>query len=239
MGRVTPVGDHDPPCVCDCCWSGAIDGAIATGLRARLIASFDAPPRRHRKVSGVSRKVSRVSVGRQPVHRRVDVAPVAQPDLVQEKTEPPPTLTPPVVEPAAVPTDLVQEAIVSPPREPRRRPPRKVAPAAPPIADVGDEPSRVCRVCDRSDVDGWSQADLCSSPACLSAAARHGRDVAAARRAPDAASAKRLRAIARFAGRLDRRAAAAERAADPIADVGVDDEDLVERLDRVPEVDDV
>ncbi len=227
------VSDHPSPCVCDRCWSAAIDGAVLAGIRARLVASFDPAPRR---------KDSRVSVRRRPERRRVDrVAPVTA-DLVQEKTEPPPTLAPSGDEPAAAPPDLVQEAIVSPPREPRRRSPRKVAPAAP-IADVGDQPSRVCRVCDRSDVDwsqdvDWPQVDLCSSPACLSAAARHGRDVAAARRAPAAASAKRLRAIARYAGRLERRAAAAERAADPIADVGAD-EDMVERLERVPEVDDV
>lgn len=115
--------------------------------------------------------------------------------------------------------------MVAPPAEP-----------APPVAaDQVDEPGpeRTCRVCGDTEPASWAQADLCSSMTCLGVAARNGREVAAARKAPAAARAKRLGRIAKLAGRRERFAAAAER-----AELGADDgeEDLVERLDRIPEV---
>lgn len=236
------MADHPPSwprCACDRCFAAAARAVIGDALPALVASAFTlpatpapAPPRKPR---------------RKPARRRarppVDHKPPPAPEVVQPKAEPPLVVAPQV--------DDVRppEPVIRPRRGPGR--PRKVPavapetlesfPAspetpAPPLdeapADVAAEPERTCRVCGETEPASWAQADLCGSMTCIGVAARNGRDVAAAKRAPAAAKAKRLQRIARIVGRRDRLAAAAER-----AELGDDEEDLVERLDRVPEVD--
>ena len=228
------MADHPPSwprCACERCFAAAARAVIGDALPAIMASAFSPPP-------AAPPVRPRAPARRKPVrHRRTTVAAKA-PEVVQPKAEPPRVVAPQV--------DDV------PPREPIARPrrgrPRKVPAAiadrdlkpdnvALPIAAAGqvDEPGpeRTCRVCGETEPTSWAQADLCGSMTCIGVAARNGREVAAARKAPAAARAKRLGRIAKLAGRRERFAAAAER-----AELGADDgeEDLVERLDRIPEV---
>lgn len=241
------MADHPPrwpSCPCEHCFAaaarallvGAVPSIVASSFAPAAVAQPPAPPR--------PRVVRRPA--RKPVRHRRTKAATPAPAVVQPKAEPPLVV--------ALQVDDV------PPREPIARPRRGRLPgsknrpkaAAPPIADrdvkpsnvppqpiaadqVDDEPGpeRTCRVCGETEPTSWAQADLCGSMTCIGIAARNGREVAAARKAPAAARAKRRGRIAKIAGRRDRFAAATER-----AEFGADDgdEDLVERLDRIPEV---
>lgn len=239
------MADHPPSwprCACERCFAAAARAVIGDALPAIMASAFSPPPAAPPVLPARPRAPAR----RKPVHRRRTKTAAPAPEVVQPKVEPPLVVAPqvddvPPPEPIARPRrgrppgSKNKPKVAAAPIADRDVKPVNVPPPPPISADQVDEPApeRTCRVCGETEPTSWAQADLCSSMTCIGVAARNGREVAAARKAPAAARAKRLGRIAKLAGRRDRFAAQAER-----AELGADDgdEDLVERIDRIPEV---
>ena len=248
------MADHPPiwpRCACERCFAAAARAVIGGALPAIVAGAFTiaapaAPPparkpRRDRNEPppGSGWRMARGPQRRKPVRRR-------RPEVVQPKADPPLVVAPQVDDVPPPEPEVVHRrprAIAKP-----RAATRRLAAAAiahrdvkpenvPPPADVAQvdaaEPERSCRVCGETEPASWAQVDLCSSMTCIGEAwERRRKAYAAARKAPAAARAKRLGKIAKLAGRRERFAAQAER-----ADLGGDeDEDLVERIEEIPEV---
>jgi hypothetical protein len=201
------------PCVCDRCWPGELRRTLLAGVVA-LVTAPPSPPEPRVVVRWRTRTV-RVEVPAPRPRPRRTKRPTEAPIVVHHKDEPPRLVAPPVDddEPVTVSSDRSRAEVIVPPA-----------------------PDRVCRVCGDSEPIAWAQADLCSSPECLTSAAAAGRRRSAIAERKPTALAARLGKIRRVASRRERLAEPGPERID--WDAEPDPVDRIELRD-LPEVDSV